>query len=253
MRLASGLQGRVAVVTGAGGGVGGETMRRLAAAGALVVACDIKESALEAALRALPGADQHAGIVGDVALPTTVDRIVETAERRFGRLDILVNAAAVHLRLPFSDIDEAAWQRYMDTNVKSQFFLSRRCATAMIRRSWGRIINFSSVGAQTGGADPETSVVYAATKGAVLAMTRSLARLLAPNNILVNTIAPGGVRTPMASTLDERAINRFEKAVPLGRLAEPGEIADAAVFLASDHASYITGAVLDVNGGLYMR
>lgn len=121
----------------------------------------------------------------------------------------------------------------------------------MIAAQWGRIINFSSLAAYTGGFQPQSSVAYAATKGAALTMTRSLSRILAPHNILVNAIAPGGVRTAMARSLSESALTTYAENVPLGRLAEPEEIAGAALFLASDHASYITGAVLDINGGNY--
>ena len=249
--LASGLEGRVVVVTGAAGGIGCALLQAFDAAGAHLVACDVNGPGLAVALSTLADSERHIGITADLGRAAEGERLVTEALRKFARLDILVNCAAVHLRLPMGEVDEEAWTRYLDANIKSVFFLSRAAARPMQAAHWGRIINFSSLAAYTGGYQQVTSVAYAATKGAVLTMTRSLAHILAPYNILVNAVAPGGVRTPMASTLSPEALMDYARLVPLGRLAEPNEIAAVVLFLASDHASFITGTVLDINGGAY--
>lgn len=249
--LASGLEGRVVLVTGAAGGIGQACLNAFAVSGAYLVACDRDQRVMEILAQDMPDSGRLRGVVADLSRPDEAERLVDEALRSFGKIDVLVNAAAVHLRLPLEEVDDEAWQKYLDANIKSQFYVSRVVMDPMIAARWGRIINFSSLAAFTGGFQPQTSVAYAATKGAVLTMTRSLSRILAPHNILVNAIAPGGVRTPMAATLSESAIAAYASNVPLGRLAEPQEIAATALFLASEHASYITGAVIDVNGGLY--
>ena len=248
---ASGLEGRVAIVTGAAGGIGQACLDAFSTAGARLVACDRDPQLIDRVGADLSDPSRPLTVVADLGQPEAAEHLVDEVLRRCGRVDVLVNAAGVHLRLPFEEIDEWAWQEYLNANVKSQFYVSRAVARPMSAARWGRIINFSSLAAYTGGYRPETSVAYASTKGAVLTMTRSLSRLLAPHNILVNAIAPGGVRTPMATTLSEQDLATYARDVPLGRLAEAHEIAAAALFLASDHASYITGAVIDINGGSY--
>jgi NAD(P)-dependent dehydrogenase (short-subunit alcohol dehydrogenase family) len=247
--LASGLAGRVALVTGAGGGIGSACVRRFSEAGTHVVACDIDGDRLDLALRSAGEPRQHRAIVTDVTRSDQVTKLVDVAVGEFGRLDILVHTAAVYPRVPFDEVDGELWRGTLELNLTSQFFLAQAAARPMKVAGWGRIITFSSQAATTGGFLPERSSAYAATKGAIVSLTRSLARTLAPHNILVNAIAPGGVRTPMAATLPEEALTAFVRAVPLGRFAEPDEIANGVMFLASDHASYITGIVLEIDGG----
>lgn len=249
--LASGLEDRVVLVTGAAGGIGQACLKAFAASGARLLACDRDPSVMGLLAQDLPDPGRLRRMVADLGQSMEAEHLLDEVLRCFGRIDVLVNVAAVHLRLPLEEVDDEAWQHYLDANIKSQFYISRLVMQPMIAAKWGRIINFSSLAAYTGGFQPQTSVAYAATKGAVLTMTRSLSRLLAPHNVLVNAIAPGGVRTPMAATLSESALAAYARNVPLGRLAEPEEVAATALFLASDHASYITGAVIDVNGGSY--
>jgi 3-oxoacyl-[acyl-carrier protein] reductase len=164
----------------------------------------------------------------------------------------LVNVAGIIERLQFDEVDEAAWARTMDVNDKSQFFLCRAASEPMKKAKWGRIINFSSQAAHTGGFYGTS--VYAISKGGVVSLTKNFARLLGPDNITVNAIAPGLVDTRMVSgAMTEEAINNVTSAMPIGRMTEPEEIAMSVAFLASDSASTITGHTLDINGGMLMR
>lgn len=250
--LGAGLEDRAVVLTGAAGGIGRACLAAFAAAGSWVIACDLNGEDLEAALTDIPEG-RVVPVVADLSTREGVSLVVQSATANLGRLDVLINAAAIHLRRPLGSLTMDDWDRYTDNNVKAVFFLCTAAADVMRPRRWGRIINFTSVAAYTGGVQPETQVAYASTKGAVLTMTRSLARILAPDNVLVNAISPGAVSTPMAGSLPTCDLQAYARAIPLGRLAEPDEIAPAALFLASDHASYMTGAVLDVNGGLHLH
>jgi len=154
--------------------------------------------------------------------------------------------------LQLDKVDEAAWSRTMDVNVKSQFFLCRAAAEPMKATNWGRIINFSSQAALTGGLYGAS--VYAVSKGGVVSLIKNFARLFGPNNITVNAIAPGLVDTRMVSSaMTEEAINDVTSAMPVGRMTEPEEIAMFVAFLASESAGTITGHTLDINGGMLMR
>ncbi|MGI9862451.1 SDR family oxidoreductase [Moorella naiadis] len=246
-----GLAGRVAIITGAGRGVGRALANVFAAAGVKVAAVDIDAAELNNTISQLPNKDVHLGLVKDLSRVQECEDVVKVTEGTYGRIDILVNNAAIILRVSLDEVDEDSWQRIHDVNLKSQFFLSRAAARAMKKARYGRIINFSSQGAHTGGFD--NSLVYNTFKGAVLTLTRGLARQYAADGICVNAIAPGPVNTRMMANLTPERLQEFLKQVPLGRMAEPEELALGALFLASRWASYITGAVLDVNGGLVMH
>ncbi|HBY92340.1 MAG TPA: short-chain dehydrogenase, partial [Chloroflexi bacterium] len=205
--LASGLEGRIAIVTGAAGGIGSACLRAFAGAGTHVVACDVDRARLQTAFASMSREPGHLSVVADLTRPEDVEQLIEQTMSAFGRLDILVHTAAIHLRLPFERVDEPAWQRYMDANLKSAFLVSRAVSAPMRAARWGRIVHFTSLAAFTGGFQPQTSVVYSTTKGAILTMTRSLAHVLAPDNVLVNAVAPGGVLTPMAASLSREALD----------------------------------------------
>jgi 3-oxoacyl-[acyl-carrier protein] reductase len=243
--------GRVALVTGAGRGLGAATAHALAQAGAAVVLCDIELSLAEAeaeAIRTVGGEALAAG--SDVTQLAQVEGLVQTALDRFGRLDILVNNAGICPRISIDAMTEEMYDRIMDVNLKSVFFLSRAAGNAMRLNRWGRIVNVSSTGGRTGGIFNAT--VYSASKAGIMSMTKAFARHFAPDGILVNCIAPGSVNTRLMANLPAASLENAISGVPLKRLADPAEIAQVIVFLASDGASYMTGATVDVNGGAVM-
>jgi NAD(P)-dependent dehydrogenase (short-subunit alcohol dehydrogenase family) len=246
-----GLPGRVAVVTGAARGLGAATAELLARFGARIAACDIDGEALAESVAGLAG-EGHIALAGDLAKPDYCEHVVAETLEHCGRLDILVNVAGIIERKQLDEIDEGSWDRTMDANVKSQFFLSRAAAEPMKRAGWGRIVNFTSQAAHTGGFYGTS--VYAVSKGGVVSLTKNFARILGPHNITVNAIAPALADTRMVSgSMTEEGIKDILAAMPMGRMAEGEEIAMAVAFLVSDSAGTITGHTLDINGGLLMR
>ena len=245
-----GLSGRVAVVTGAVGGIGAEIVSRFVEAGMKVAAVDVVPT--DVAMNKLPLLTEgdHVVLNRDVSAVASCDALIEEVVNRYSRVDVLVNCAAILRRISVDDASEELWDQLMSANLKSQFFLSRAVSRPMRAQRWGRIINFSSQGAYTGGY--HSSSIYNISKGGVLTATRSFARLLAPYGICVNAIAPGGVRTPMMELSDEQ-LKEFISTIPLGRMAEPREIADIVLFMASEASRYITGTTIDASGGQLMH
>ncbi len=241
---------RVAIVTGAGRGVGAAAAQALAEAGASVLLCDIdpQVETVAAELRAAGG--DTAAAVSDISRPVETERLVAAAMARFGRLDILVNNAGICPRISIDAMTEESYDQIMDVNLKSVFFLSRAAGNAMKPNNWGRIVNVSSVGGRTGGIFNAT--VYSASKAGIMSMTKAFARHFAPYNILVNCVAPGTVNTRLMTNLPQASLDSAVSGVPLKRLADAAEVARVIAFLASDAASYMTGATLDVNGGALM-
>jgi 3-oxoacyl-[acyl-carrier protein] reductase len=241
---------RVALVTGAARGLGAAIAQALAETGASVVLCDIDTEVEGVAARLEAAGHTAAAITADLAQVPEIERLAAAAVERFGRLDILVNNAGICPRISIDNMTEEAYDRIMDVNLKSVFFLSRAAGKAMKANGWGRIVNVSSTGGRTGGIFNAT--VYSASKAGIMSMTKAFARHLAPHNILVNCIAPGTVNTQLMTNLPKASLDLAVSQVPLKRLADPAEIAQVVVFLASDQASYMTGATLDVNGGAIM-
>ena len=250
------VDGRVAIVTGAGRGIGASIAQTLAEAGATVVVSDIEGELAEAQAARIRdagyGADSNRAnaIAADVSKPAECDRVAEETERRHGAVHILVNCAAICPRIDIPEMTEPDYDRIMDTNLKSVYFLSRAAGRAMRRAGWGRIVNMTSVGARTGGMHRVT--VYAASKAAIISMTKGFARHHAPDGILVNAVAPGAVDTRLIRMLPPEDQQATVDVIPLQRLADPREIARVVLFLASDANTYITGATTDVNGGSFM-
>jgi NAD(P)-dependent dehydrogenase (short-subunit alcohol dehydrogenase family) len=250
--LGEGLAGNGVLVTGAAGGIGSAVARAFAASGVRVAAVDVALEDARALAASLPG-DGHAGFAADLAEVGRHEALVGEAERAVGPLVALVHLAAVlRRRHDVRDVDERDWDLQADVNLKATFFLNRAFAEHL--RDAGRpgaIVNFSSQGWWTGGFGG--SVVYNATKGGIVTMTRGLARTYASAGIRVNAVAPGLVDTAMLrDDLPPDVLQSLVEQVPLERLASPEEVAPAVVFLASEHAAYITGVTLNVSGGWLM-
>jgi NAD(P)-dependent dehydrogenase (short-subunit alcohol dehydrogenase family) len=246
-----GLAGRIAIVTGAASGIGRATALLLARLGCVVTAAD--RDAAGAAETARQGAEGRiAPAVFDLADSAACRELVETTAQTYGRLDILVNAAALMIRQPIEEVGDDAIDRQMRVNVAGPFHLCRAAHAAMAPQGRGRIVLFASQGAQTGGY--VGSAIYAATKAGVIALAKSFARAWAPEGITVNVVSPGAADTPMLHDgVAPDALARFLATIPLGRAATPEEVARCVAFLASDWAGYVTGHTLDVNGGQLMR
>ncbi|MCP3177836.1 MAG: 3-oxoacyl-[acyl-carrier-protein] reductase [Desulfuromonadales bacterium] len=244
------LKDRVGIVTGASRGIGRTIALAMAAAGAKVVVSARSASGIEALCREIEaGGGSCVSVVGDVAVTADADRIVETAVSHFGRLDILVNNAGITrdgLLLRMKDED---WDAVLDTNLKGAFLCTRAAAKVMTKQKFGRIINISSVVGEMGNPGQAN---YCASKAGLIGLTKSVARELARRNITVNAITPGFITTDMTEALPEKTRQELAAQIPLGRLGDASDIAQAVNFLASDHAGYITGQVLGINGGMYM-
>ncbi len=251
MSAAGNVAGRVALVTGAARGLGAAAAEALCQAGASVVLCDIDLAQAEVeAARLRDGGGQALALGSDITSLAAIKKLVAATVEHYGRLDILVNNAGICPRISIEDMTEDSYDRIMNTNLRSVFFLSREAGNAMKVGGKGRIINVSSTGGRTGGIFNAT--VYSASKAGIMSMTKAFARHFAPDNILVNCIAPGTVNTRLMTNLPQASLDTAVSQVPLKRLAEPAEIAQVIVFLASEAASYMTGAIVDVNGGAVM-
>jgi 3-oxoacyl-[acyl-carrier protein] reductase len=247
------FEGQVAVVTGAAKGIGLRIGRAFGREGARVAALDIDAAGIDGLAAELTATGREAlALKTDVTVASEVQRAVDTVLDRWGRIDVLVNNAggfAVIRRT--EDIPEDEWEAIFRSNVTSAFLCSRAVLPAMRRQRAGAIVNLSSIAGRSGAVLVTSH--YAAAKAALLGFTRHLAREVAPDGIRVNAVAPGPVATERFRALrtpEETA--RMAASVPLGRVAEPEEIADIVLFLASDAAGFITGATLDANGGLVM-
>ena len=250
--VGAGLEGRGVILTGATGGIGSAVAKGFAAAGARVMAVDLDQAKLDELVGSLEGTG-HVGAVVDLRDLSTHGPLVERTRRELGGVYVLANLAAVlRRRGSLDEVTEDDWDFQQDVNMKSAFFLARTAGNAMIAAGGGgRIILFTSQGWWTGGFGG--SVAYASSKGGVTTMCRGLARTFGAHQITVNCVSPGQVHTPMLMTgLAPEIYESMKQQTPLGYVAEPDELAGPVVFLASDHARYITGATLNVSGGFLM-
>jgi 3-oxoacyl-[acyl-carrier protein] reductase len=241
------LSGQTALVTGASGGIGGAIARALHGQGARVMLGGTRPSALRALADQL-GERVHIA-VADLVDPAAPDRLAREAETAMGRVDILVNSAGLTRDALALRMTDADWQAVLEVNLTAAFRLTRGLLRGMVRRRHGRIIGVSSVVALTGNAGQAN---YAATKAALIAMSKSIAAEVAGRGITVNCVAPGVIVTPMTEKLLAEQGARLTGVIPAGRFGTPEDVAAAVVFLASAEAAYVTGHTLHVNGGMAM-
>ena len=243
--------GKTCVVTGSSRGIGREIALTLGEAGANVVVNyrSSPESAVSVVEEIEPTAGTAIDVQADVTDPEDVAALAETVTSAFGSVDVLVNNAGVTADARFEDLDEEAWHRVVDVNLNGVFNCTRQFYDDIRAAENGRLINVSSVVGERGSFGQAN---YAATKSALFGFTRTLARELAPHGSTANCVAPGYTRTEMVEAVREDVQDRIREDIPLGRFATPAEIASAVEFLASDGASYVTGEVLSVNGGMHV-
>ena len=242
------LGGKTAVVTGAAGPMGLAAARALAQAGCRVALIDLAGARLEAAANEVAGS---VAFPADLTAINEIPALVARIESRLSAVTVLVNNAGVLSNSKSQATDESEWRRVLSINLDAAFFLARAVVGGMKRMRWGRIINTTSLAAKTGGLTAGTA--YAVSKGALSAMTFSLARELAADGVTVNGIAPAYVRSPMVTEgLTEAQRQTLLAMIPVGRFCEPEEFAHVVRFLASPLAGFITGEIIDVNGGLLM-
>ena len=249
--LGAGLEDRGVIVTGAASGIGRATAMAMAAAGARVAAVDRNESGLLDTVDAMDGVD-HIPVTFDLADVSAIEKLVADVVAEFGDLWALAHVAALLRRQPLDEVTEADWDDQHDVNLKAAFFLNRAAGRAMIEGGrGGRIVNFSSMAFLVG--PLSGSDAYVASKAGVVSMTRGFARHFGPHGVLVNTIAPGQIDTPMQHIDNPPELVAAAAAqCPLGRMGRPEELAAVVVFLASEHASFVNGATINVSGGLVM-
>lgn len=244
------LRDQVAIITGAGGGIGAQIAVTLADAGANVVVNDVVEAAAEqvasqVAEHGVEGMVNTSNITDSAQVQEMVDAVME----RFGRIDILVNNAGIRRDGLLVRMDEEQWDLVLDVNLKGAFLCTKTVARPMMKGRYGRIINMSSVSGVGGNAGQAN---YSASKGGLISLTKTTAQELAGRNITCNALAPGFIETAMTHELPEEQRNAWLERIPLGRPGTAQDVAEAVLFLAGPGASYITGQVINIDGGLIM-
>lgn len=244
------LKGKVALVTGAAQGIGRAVALILAQNGADVVISDINLEKAEETAREIEAIGSKAMAVKvNVANPGDVEGMVDAVLARFGRIDILVNNAGIARDKLILRMTEEDWDAVLDINLKGTFNCTKAVVKQMSRQRSGKIVNIASVSGEMGNPGQAN---YSASKAGVIGFTKTIAREFAQRGINVNAIAPGYIQTPMTETLPEKAKEELKRMIPVERLGQPEDVAEAVLFLVSESSSYITGHVLNVNGGIYM-
>jgi 3-oxoacyl-[acyl-carrier protein] reductase len=245
------IEGRIAVITGAGSGIGKATALTLAREGAAVVAGDINLHPAETVANEI-NAEGGNGLAlrTDVTSKGDMTRLIETALEKFGRVDIMVNNAGIIATTPIVEMTKEEWDRVMDINLWGVFLGCQAVFKPMKEQRYGKIVNISSLAAKVGGVF--TGVHYSCSKAGVICLTKSFAKALAPYCVNVNAICPGPIETPMLSAATKEQREGLIKSTPLGKFGEPEDIAETILFLVSDSARHITGEIVDVNGGILM-
>jgi 3-oxoacyl-[acyl-carrier protein] reductase len=244
------LSGRVALVTGASQGIGRACALQLAEAGATVAVAARNQAKLEQLVDEIgAGGGKAAAYPVDVTEEEQIKSACKAAIAQFGKIDILVNNAGITRDQLVLRMKRADWELVLETNLTSAFLCTQQVVSSMLKQRWGRIINIASIFGQMGQAGQAN---YAASKAGLIGLTMAVARELGSRNITCNAVAPGFIETAMTSALSDDFKQNAVKLIPLGRVGTPEEVAHSVVFLASDQASYITGHVLNVNGGMLM-
>ena len=247
---AASLAGRVAIVTGGTRGIGAAIAAWLAEHGARVVVSGRDADRVQSAVKTMEGLDGRVvGLVADAAKREDAERLVDMAKQEFGRLDVVVNNAGITRDALLVRMKDDDWDHVMEVNLRGAFLLTRAATKVMMRQRSGRIINIASAAGAMGNAG---QVNYSAAKAGLIGLTKASARELAHWSILVNAVAPGLIETDMTAGIPEAARQAFLAQVPLGRIGTAREVAEVVGFLAGDGATYVTGQVFHVNGGLYM-
>jgi 3-oxoacyl-[acyl-carrier protein] reductase len=243
--------GKAAVVTGAARGIGLETARELALGGAGVVMADIDTAALEKAAAEVRGLGSRvSAVAGDIQHRRSVEELLDRARAELGRLDILVNNAGVLITGTIEETTDEIIERTLNVNVRSILYAIRAAAPVMKAQRYGRIVNVASITGKNG--DNSTVFVYGASKGAVISMTRSVARQLGPFGVTCNAVAPHAIMTDLMAYWTEDKKRKAAAAIPVGRLGTSEDVARLICFLASDEATFINGETVNINGGYYM-
>ncbi|MBI5244530.1 MAG: 3-oxoacyl-[acyl-carrier-protein] reductase [Elusimicrobia bacterium] len=245
------LKGKVAIITGAAQGIGRAIAELFAREGASVALADLDEPLAKAAAAEIAGAtgSEVIGLMADVRLTADCEAAVQASFDKFAKIDILVNNAGLTRDNLVLRMKEEDWDLVLDVNLKGAFLFTKAVLRAMLKARSGRIINIASVAGLAGNAGQAN---YAASKGGLIALTKSCAKELASRGILVNAVAPGLIRTRMTGAMPEDARERMVERSLLGRMGEPEDVAYAALYLAGEEGRFVTGQVLGVNGGLYI-
>jgi len=244
------LKGRIALVTGAAQGIGRAIVGLLAERGASVVVCDLDfDKAQEAAVSLTSQGLKALAVSANVAVAEEVKAVVQTVAAQWGEIDILVNNAGITRDTLLLRMKDEDWDAVLNVNLKGTYYCIKAVIPAMSKRRWGKIVNISSVVGVIGNPGQAN---YAASKAAVIGLTKTVAREYASRGINVNVVAPGFIETQMTAALSGEVREHLIKQIPLTRLGTPSDVAHAVAFLVSDEASYMTGQVLHVNGGMYM-
>jgi 3-oxoacyl-[acyl-carrier protein] reductase len=236
--------GKVVIVTGAASGIGKSCFLSFMDKNANVVAVDLNGKRLEEMSKNIDN-NRHIFVTADITKRSNIENIVSSALKKFGKIDILVNCAGICQEKSVEDLTETDWDRMMDINLKGTFFLCQAVLKEMKKNQSGKIVCMGSVAGEVGGI--LVGANYSSSKAGIICLTKSLAKYAAPYNINVNCVSPGFIDTEMTKDLAQDP-----KAVPLGRRGKPEDVSDVILFLSSDASRYITGANIDVNGGLFM-